>query len=443
MAMTSHATALLDAGTTPAPAARPPRVGLPRAPRLSTGPDPSREVAVSWETDGPVEAPACELLGPEGPAHLVAAVSRAVDGTRTVYHHAWLRGLAPGTTYRYRPRQRGAGGRAGCFTTAPSSGPVRLTAFGDQGTGPEAAVSTARVAALEPQLHLHLGDLCYADPTGTGRGGPPDQSIWDAWSTLATSQAARAPWVAIAGNHEMEPGHGPQGYDGLHARLVLPGNGVRGAPHTWWLRLGGLAIVGLDGNDWSSEHLANRDWTGGAQEGWLADVLATLDADPDVTHVVVAVHGCPFSANAGHGSDLGLRERLVPLVDAHDVALVLSGHNHAYERTHALRGGAVAATVPMGGRVRAGTGTVYVVAGAGGHAPHPTFELPTARAWTIGGRVPDPAAWHALGREGTSVVVLDHAPAEPDGAPAILTLRCLAAASGDVLDELTLEGRRR
>lgn len=294
-------------------AARPRAVrGVPRAPRLSAGADPCREVTVSWETEGPVDAPTCELLGPDGRSSLVPATSRGVSGSPTVYHHARLHGLEPGTTYRYRPRQHGAGGRAGSFTTAPAGGPMRLTTFGDQGTGPQAAVSTARVAALAPHLHLHLGDLCYADPTGTGRGGPPDQAVWDAWTALVSPQAGRAPWLAIAGNHEMEPGQGPQGYDGLAARLALPGNGLPGAPHTWWLRLGGLAIVALDGNDWSTEHLANRDWTGGEQERWLADVLATLDADPDVTHVVVAVHGCPYSANAGHGSDLGLRERLVP-----------------------------------------------------------------------------------------------------------------------------------
>ena len=43
------------------------------------------------------------------------------------------------------------------------------------------------------------------------------------------------------GNHEMEPGQGPQGYDSYLARFARPDNGAPGCPApsaiskaTWW-----------------------------------------------------------------------------------------------------------------------------------------------------------------------------------------------------------------
>ncbi len=45
------------------------------------------------------------------------------------------------------------------------------------------------------------------------------------------------PAACCVGNHETEPGLGPQGYDGFLGRFVLPRDGVPGVLNTWWFRM--------------------------------------------------------------------------------------------------------------------------------------------------------------------------------------------------------------
>ena len=51
------------------------------------------------------------------------------------------------------------------------------------------------------------------------------------------------------------------------------------------------------------------------------------------------LHQCACSsATAGTGSDLGIRREWLPLFDTYEVDLVLSGHDHGYERSFPVRG---------------------------------------------------------------------------------------------------------
>ena len=85
--------------------------------------------------------------------------------------------------------------------------------------------------------------------------------------------------------------------------------------------------------------------------------------------VVAVCNCCCYSTNRTHGSDAGLRDVWGPVFDRYQVDLVISGHVHAYERTHPIRGGRVAARVPSGGVVDPATqGTTYICAGGGGNS---------------------------------------------------------------------------
>ena len=55
--------------------------------------------------------------------------------------------------------------------------------------------------------------------------------------------------------------------------------------------------------------------------------------------IVVFMHQCAMSTSVpGNGSDLGIRQAWLPLFDKYEVDLVLSGHEHDYERTYPVRG---------------------------------------------------------------------------------------------------------
>jgi hypothetical protein len=72
---------------------------------------------------------------------------------------------------------------------------------------------------------------------------------------------------------------------------------------------------------------------------WLERTLAQARRDPSVDMIVVFMHQCAMSTSVpGNGSDLGIRQAWLPLFDKYEVDLVLSGHEHDYERTYPLRG---------------------------------------------------------------------------------------------------------
>ncbi len=55
--------------------------------------------------------------------------------------------------------------------------------------------------------------------------------------------------------------------------------------------------------------------------------------------IVVFMHQCAMSTSLpGNGSDLGIRQAWLPLFDKYEVDLVLSGHEHDYERSYPVRG---------------------------------------------------------------------------------------------------------
>jgi Purple acid Phosphatase, N-terminal domain/Calcineurin-like phosphoesterase len=84
------------------------------------------------------------------------------------------------------------------------------------------------------------------------------------------------------------------------------------------------------------------DYAGGQpnlQTIWLERTLAEARHDPSVDMIVVFMHQCALSTSAtGNGSDLGIRQAWLPLFDKYEVDLVLSGHEHDYERSYPVRG---------------------------------------------------------------------------------------------------------
>lgn len=110
-------------------------------------------------------------------------------------------------------------------------------------------------------------------------------------------------WVPAWGNHDLA---------GTSTASML---GAPGRRYRW--STGELEVFVLD---------SNRAWKG-SQRRWLARSLQSSPAPVKVA----TFHHPPFSVG-GHGSDLTVRESWVSLFERHDVDLVLSGHNHLYER---------------------------------------------------------------------------------------------------------------
>jgi calcineurin-like phosphoesterase family protein len=117
-------------------------------------------------------------------------------------------------------------------------------------------------------------------------------------------------------------------------------------------------------------------YSGGQQRRWLERELAAARQDDDIDWIVVFMHQVALSSAHFNGADLGIRRQWLPLFDRYGVDLVLSGHEHHFERSHPVRGVLSGSDLltPAAASRRTGPadidtryGTVHMTIGGGGH----------------------------------------------------------------------------
>ncbi len=211
------------------------------------------------------------------------------------------------------------------FRTAPLAGSgarVTFAAFGDSGHG--GADQMAILDQLETvpfRLMIHTGDIAYED----GTLSEFEHNYFDVYAPLLRSFAM---FPAI-GNHDSSKVF-RQVYD-------LP----RVDGHNWYsFDHGDVHFVALDTNDMSDE-----------QAAWLDADLS----DNVLEWTVVYGHHPPYSSGE-HGSSGTFQRLFGPILEAHAVDLVLSGHDHDYERI-APQGGVHYVVTGGGGRGTRSVGT--------------------------------------------------------------------------------------
>ena len=330
--------------------------GLTRGPYLQQVTDTS--AIVVWTTRQPGAAEARYRTGTAAPLSVVAQTrpfDRAVTGLSYDFyqHEARLTGLTPATQYAYDVFLGGTDltpGQTDAFTTAPrsGSGAVRFIAFGDSGIGSAVQRQLAsRMTADTFDLALHTGDVAYGTAAGVGGG---NYQQFDDWVFGVYGAWLRSrPFYPSIGNHDEEIDFARPYRD----VFVLPENGAvpaypDHAERYYSFDYGPAHFVALD-TALAFEDPARRQ----AQISWLeADLAATTQP-----WRIVYFHKAPYSAGEHHGSELAVRQAFAPIFERYGVQLVLSGHDHMYERS-----------VPWREYVAGGSAVTYVVT-AGGGAP--------------------------------------------------------------------------
>ncbi len=435
-ALASHAP---RQGVTPA-AARPAATGgTPEQIHLTWGGDPAEGVVISWASPGPAVHPRVHVrpAGESGarrrtvPAEL-RAYTDGINGETVWTYHAAISELRPGSTYSYAvtaDNDASAQPFSATFRTAPRGrAAFRFTSFGDLATPNtqwvlsygQSAYAVAAVESFQPLFHLLNGDLCYADLN------PAVQpEVWRDFGNNNQASAANRPWMPCPGNHETEFNNGPQGFTSYLTRYTLPDNHAPGFRGRWYsFRVGSVLFVSLDADDvvyqdagafvagpspltpapatgnpaiQPGTSLYIRGYSRGAQTAWLERTLAAARADTSIDWIVAQMHQIAASSSAtGNGSDLGIREAWLPLFDRYEVDLVLTGHDHDYERSFPVRGYDAAAgreaatgapvetrrphpvTTVDNGVFDTSKGTVHLVLGGGGtSAPLDSYAVDT------------------------------------------------------------------
>ena len=348
--------------------------GTPEQIHLTWGDDPSTSVSVSWASPGKSVRPHVRI-GQRVFAAEERVYTDGINGETVWTYHARVGGLRPGATYAYAVTADNDENKtdpfSATFTTAPTGrAPFRFTSYGDLATPNtqwvlsygQAAYAVSTVESFQPLFHLLNGDLCYAD---LNAGAQPE--VWRDFGNNVQASAANRPWMPVPGNHEIEFGNGPQGFTSYLSRYTLPSNGVPSFEGRWYsFRVGSVLFVSLSGDDvvYQDAGAFNagpatltpaastgnppiepgtsfyiNGYSGGAQTRWLERTLADARRDLSVDWIVVQLHQCACSSSkTGNGSDLGLRAEWLPLFDKYEVDLVLSGHDHDYERSFPVRG---------------------------------------------------------------------------------------------------------
>jgi 3',5'-cyclic AMP phosphodiesterase CpdA len=202
------------------------------------------------------------------------------------------------------------------FDPAPE---FHLAAAGDIGEPGGRLDATGRtmaeIGATTPyDALLLLGDNVYPN-------GDPAKLPGTVFEPFAPVLAQDTELLAILGNHDVKDGNGPPQMEAL------------GMPGRWWSKdYGDVLLVGLDSNTPEDPD----------QLRFLEQTLSATDA----TWKIVALHHPPYSAGY-QGSDHAARDTFAPMFERYGVQLVLSGHDHDYQRSKPING------------------VVYVVSGAG------------------------------------------------------------------------------
>lgn len=217
---------------------------------------------------------------------------------------------------------------------------VRFAVVGDSGTGGRNALRVGGQMAEAYRdrpfgLLVHTGDLVYYGDLVSRY----TQVVERPFGPLLDAGVTIRP---VLGNHDFDYVATMR----LLERLGLPGRyySFRSGPVEFFMLDSTPPEFGGGGGD--------------AQLAWLIDRLGTSTA----RWKVVVVHHPPFSS-ASHGSDDAAPRALAPVLAEHGVDIVLSGHDHHYERTTPQRG--VTYVVTGGGAKRSGvSGAEFTAASA-------------------------------------------------------------------------------
>jgi len=290
--------------------------GLRKGPWLMDLRRDSIVVMAERSRPGPLHVTA-RPLGPPGAADAAATdlppPVEVDDPAVTELHEVTLPGLAPGMRYAYTLSGNGVTETGGTFATPPAqAAPFRFVIYGDTRSQRHAHSRVVRAIAREgAEFVVHTGDL-VAD----GR----DEDDWQDFFEIETPLLRNVPFVPVIGNHEVQHrlSSGTRNYQRyVHLDPSGPSPELDAV-----FRYGDVRVILTSSYD---------DWTGPSRE-WLIEEIERARREVPDGWVFVVMHEGPRSSGP-HGDNEALREAGVErILRRLRVDLVISGHDHAYER---------------------------------------------------------------------------------------------------------------
>lgn len=337
--------------------------GLARA-VASTGRQPyiqrllSDRVSILWTTPQPGSG-AVTIVGSGGESTTFAAAMQVFQPADTALSAAYyqyqadITGLQPGTSYSYCVIVDGQtlAWDPGQFNfTTPAPGKFSFLSFGDSGADSPEQISLIQLMAAEPAVTkvIHLGDIAY----DSGTYAQFEANYFALYAPLMS----RLPFFTTPGNHDYETGNAAPYLAGSAAPVSnVPAEDL-GRYYSF---------------DWGDAHFVSVD-SNLMLTAAESRMLGWLDSDLGATGKfwkIVFLHHPPYPTGTHLGDPIcaEVQRSVTSIMERHGVQLVLSGHEHGYERTFPLVGGQP---------VDSGQSTTYVIAGGGGQFMEQVGSLP-------------------------------------------------------------------
>jgi chitodextrinase len=290
-------------------------------------------MVIKWRTDSATDS---VVRYGTSSSNLSLSTSTVNDVTD---HEVKLSGLAPATRYYYSIGDTSgalAGDASYTFVTSPipdTDKATQIWVIGDAGTATseQADVRDAyknNLGSFGTDLWIMLGDNAYED----GLDWEYQDGVFDMYPELLR----QAPLWSTLGNHD---GHsadsgnesGPY-YDIFSFPRNAEAGGIASGTEAYYsFDYGNIHFISMDSHD---SDLAS----GGPMLTWLENDLAATSKD----WIIAFWHHPPYT-KGNHDSDASgtqtaMRENANPILESYGVDLVMSGHNHTYERSYLIDG---------------------------------------------------------------------------------------------------------
>lgn len=295
--------------------------------------DASTSVAVTWRTDTNILEGYCELqsvsetrIDPKD-GKVFLAETRTMEYNPeneleiTSNHHSFVfTDLIPGGSYLYRVGVKEFWSEWLEFSVPNNdNSEFSFIYFGD----PQNDIKSqwSRVIRKAYQHNPNCSFMLYAGDIINTAGSDIQ---WEEWFKAGSFIYGSVPQVLTPGNHD---------YNGLtldphwNTQFSQPNNGPKGLKETcFFADYKNLRLISFDS---AAEHELEDEngYALNSQKVWLDSVLSTNTKD----WVIVTTHLPFYSPKESRDNDL-LRKHFQPILEKHNVDMVLTGHDHSYGR---------------------------------------------------------------------------------------------------------------
>lgn len=331
-------------------------VSRPTSVTLSPTADPAHSQTFTWRLTKKRSGQTVQLKAPNGKVSSVNArykttTSKKYAGKKAYAYTATATRLAAGTTYAYRIVTSGGSTGWTSFTTARTGldRPWTFLAFGDTQVAnagvPEDIIDAAVRANPSAPLLLHAGDVVNK---------PNSLTEWRQFMAATYPTRTTKNWLISVGNHEqcvlLSKSCRSGNAQAFRSYYSWPRNGYPSQGATWYY------------TDYQGVRFIVLDTFGGDLKQQSAFLESALKTNRQ-RWTVVLQHAGPFASRVDRNNSAE-RAAFLPLYTKYKVDLVLSGHDHSYDR----------------GYYRNKNGTVYATSDSG-----PKFYAPSGRDWARAG----------------------------------------------------------